>query len=1037
MSTLSDYELPLTPDQEHYLKKELLNIQLHREFNKISPTYHDITGLRRFGPPFWPFDPKKPPANKDDAIKASADLVDYYDAQFPMLRHFFTEFVMTFPFIEHYTRAHGDGLWVDKFQKFFEIWKSKQISNSNDRGELSKRKLVLQKFISFMLMLYNSSLVTLGDDIYFNKDATRNSYRKLGKVMPLELDLKEVLRQEDHFINGLAVNVCGVSQGREETKIKKITGFWSRSTTPKMSTFYQFIIQIKSNKSHDETFYVRRRYSDFVKFDHQLGRQFPGQDLPVLPSKLKISTEIEVAGVDDNDFQLSDNDSEIIPDQSLEEILGLEKKAAESVKMEGPEISTGQSSTTESFREVSVTKLPREKLRVALRGYISQLLRVSAVRNSPLFVEFVSAEKFSLPTEEELMDIEQRQKLDDLIVIQQVKFQQETVRFIGELQLTMNSLKDKVLNGSENTSIEDLDTGSGLIAVFREIGTADTIDKLSPYLRAFIDVAKIEVASTIYEILIANDNSMANLHIFKRLHMFFPYRFVATILRFTNPMQIAKKLIDLFTLQSPLTLGFGSGMSLLQMMFTGILNDDLKKLEKEIDLITEKVSSYDKKGKPLKLGTNSYALIIEKINEYLSAKDEIVIDIKETCREHNLDLPLGILMNNNGLETKINQNVLIAVVESYKSWVVFVRLNESHTDYDDNTDSAVFDKLSKSADLYVNIKAYFKSCLRKRDKDGMRELWEEPELVRLVKELISIFFEPLIKIFTKAQLYLYIPIVREFNSELIKLIDNYHNDYNSLMGKGNNVVMQFMSLLTKYQDHLYRFIHHLYISDLANPDGQVFQGLIEWFNKFVLLLNFVKKQKPELKMDLTKKVNDLLRSQKNLPEGDPRKIDKDKLIDQIIKIISDVQLKRKAYDKVLEEQSNGDGQLNEKDIFAADRKKVVTQNWQKINQNFNSIFEGEGGEAMKMTGLVGSDLDELNMEFLEDAEREKEDSIAVQLPSEQFLKVIGAKTKSEEANKSYIKSEEFEDVYDNSEILKLSDMFSEMVEKVIREIPKF
>ncbi|GMF03294.1 unnamed protein product [[Candida] boidinii] len=48
----------LSSTQEHYLKKQLVVIQLTREFNSLSPTYNDISGLRRFGPPFVSVDPR-------------------------------------------------------------------------------------------------------------------------------------------------------------------------------------------------------------------------------------------------------------------------------------------------------------------------------------------------------------------------------------------------------------------------------------------------------------------------------------------------------------------------------------------------------------------------------------------------------------------------------------------------------------------------------------------------------------------------------------------------------------------------------------------------------------------------------------------------------------------------------------------------------------------------------------------------------------------------------------------------------------------
>ncbi|GMF34446.1 unnamed protein product [[Candida] boidinii] len=55
---ISDPNRFLSSTQEHYLKKQLVVIQLTREFNSLSPNYNDISGLRRFGPPFVSIDPR-------------------------------------------------------------------------------------------------------------------------------------------------------------------------------------------------------------------------------------------------------------------------------------------------------------------------------------------------------------------------------------------------------------------------------------------------------------------------------------------------------------------------------------------------------------------------------------------------------------------------------------------------------------------------------------------------------------------------------------------------------------------------------------------------------------------------------------------------------------------------------------------------------------------------------------------------------------------------------------------------------------------
>lgn len=155
---ISDPNRFLSSTQEHYLKKQLVVIQLTREFNSLSPNYNDISGLRRFGPPFVSIDPRISSSRNFENGLPKSKQNDKYDKAFPLLRHLFKNNIQTFPFIVFHLKHITDpsDFWVKKLQIFFELWKSKKISNSNDRGKTSKRKLALFKINSLLVMFFNS-----------------------------------------------------------------------------------------------------------------------------------------------------------------------------------------------------------------------------------------------------------------------------------------------------------------------------------------------------------------------------------------------------------------------------------------------------------------------------------------------------------------------------------------------------------------------------------------------------------------------------------------------------------------------------------------------------------------------------------------------------------------------------------------------------------------------------------------------------------------------------------------------------------------
>lgn len=97
--------IKLTPIEEHYFKKSLLKNEILSEMNSMSPDYNDTSGLRRFGPPFVPADPRYLLQTSDHSMldqiyTMSEASIEVFRNQFPILRFIFENFIITFPFIK-------------------------------------------------------------------------------------------------------------------------------------------------------------------------------------------------------------------------------------------------------------------------------------------------------------------------------------------------------------------------------------------------------------------------------------------------------------------------------------------------------------------------------------------------------------------------------------------------------------------------------------------------------------------------------------------------------------------------------------------------------------------------------------------------------------------------------------------------------------------------------------------------------------------------------------------------------------------------
>ncbi|KAG7874412.1 hypothetical protein KL938_005027 [Ogataea parapolymorpha] len=871
----------LSAAEEHFLKKELINLELTEEINRLSPTYTDAYGLRRFGPPFKMYDPRSPPAMDRERLEAATNgCVAQFDAEFPLLRFMFTEYLVTFPFIKmHLERLENKNELWDRVQVFWEMWRTKKISNSNDRGELSKRKLAVHKLQSLLLTLFNSAILCRGDEEYFRTSEHRNTYKKMNKLTAGELTLDQ--REDENYVNGLLINVVGVAAAKE-MKARYFLGSIE-------SKYYNFIIRVRTQDGKE--WHVKRRYSQFAEFDRTLGKVFPGTDLPILPPKTKAKVSLSSAAETEQLAQGTD----AVDVAKLEELFmsALRRTVSEEHADEGD----------------NEHEFPRESLRVALRGYLQSLATLQPVCKSDEFLEFISANPVEL-TAEEQNDIEQRRQLDFYTVLQHYKFQQETLRAVSQLETEMEELKAVLYS-------------EGFAYIFKQLETKSTSSELSKPLRSLVQLVQIEIASTIYELFVGSDSSRETLGLVKRLHRLFPYGLVATILRFTNPMQIVKKLIDLFTFQMPV--GFGrKSRSLLQVIFAGVLNDDLKKCDRELAELHRAVL---RKGE-------KYAALLDKIDAYFAASDETVLQVKKTAQKSGLGIFPALLLNNNDLTPKLDESVLLEVLDTVK---------KSKTD--------------KNTAFFL-LHSYFKASLRRLDKVSLKELWDEPELIDLIKELLAIFFQPLIRLFKSAQIHLYIPVVQRYMNELIQLAEYFQNEHFS-----PNVVASFMGLQEKYQEAVYGFMHRLYLSDLEQQEG-LFAGFLGWFNRFVSFLRFVRDGHEELVLDL---------SSLGADEG-VRK--------EIRAIIAEIEEKRRKYEQLAQQQPQ------------TTRTQVDT-NWEKVKTKMLGLA-GDTADLERLGEYVGvssEDLMELNSAL--DAE-EPVDGIFHEMDTAAFLRAVQQVSVSDE-----------------------------------------
>ncbi|CCH40584.1 hypothetical protein BN7_117 [Wickerhamomyces ciferrii] len=887
--------MDLTPTREHYLKRELLRLQLEKEFVQ----FNDALALRKFGSPFTQLDPNEYVVKKGDGDDgAAAGDVDAAGtaaaSDFPLSRYFFNKFVLTMPFLSS-KNQNQQLFWIKKVQVFYEHFMSLQLSESMDRDEETKRRKISLKLKRIILMFYNSGIGTPNESLYYQQDkfemGQQENLSKNNKLEKLIFPSKETLQNHisnDVFINGINVNVAGVRLIKKSNK-----NFWSNlNITKNHEWVFEFIIKSKLELDESSTIIVARRYNDFKNLHHNLKKKYPGKILPNLPKKVK--SEVEIGDVqedddeeeeeDEDDINSKKNDDEIRksltnlfkdlninPSQDIESIdTSKPPKSPKSPKtpkflpskslFKSP--NKEKSNNTEPNSSPQNNKLPREKTRVSLRAYLRELLKDDEISHCDLIKEFLFKNQIFKLSKDEEIDLKIRENLDFLLLLNQIKFQSETFKKISLLKNQTLPLRLKLLE-DEN----------GLLDIFNEIKIKSHIYQLSPMLINFIDWCKINIAATIYQLFLGNDSSYEFYSQVKRFHKMLPYSIMINILKFTNPMMIMKTMLDLL-MASP----FG-GKSLLQTLFFGILNDDLKNQQKIIDELELKLINYPNLIKRLKF----FIYDVEDSN--------LLEEIKLESKQLNTDLLLTIIIT-----PKLNDLIPIdddSIGQVFESYKEYKKLKQT------NKDDVLINH--EKSELYSNLKSVFKLYIKNNDKNILKQIWSEPELTSILKDLLSMFYQPLINLFKNSHIEIAFKNFENFMNELILKIDQLNNDIYSM--DTNKIVDEIMQVLNNHQDAFYQFLHNVYLND---SDG-FFEQIINWLND---IINFLRNSKNLNTSTSDEKLNieELLNNSQN----------KSEILMELDSIINSIKLQRSIYSKKLETKTQKQNDLIEK-------------NWEKIN----------------------------------------------------------------------------------------------------------
>lgn len=280
---------------------------------------------------------------------------------------------------------------------------------------------------------------------------------------------------------------------------------------------------------------------------------------------------------------------------------------------------------------------------------------------------------------------------------------------------------------------QDIVERNGLTMLFKEIREKNTIQDLSIQYQKFAEWLRIEVAATIYHLFLAEDNSPELFAQAKRIHSLIPYTVIKNVIRIANPAAVMANILDIFVAQP-----FGA-RSLMQRIFSMTLNDGIKTYQKHIDILAPKI------GDPV---------FVDKLKQYTEADEETKLAIRQDAADRNVDLIVAILTSELLYPAVTNEQMQ----RLFNAWVAFNSAVEN-----------VDEELKQGAQLFSYLKQMFKLYTRQRDKVMMLRQIEEPVTLQLFRDLFTIFYEPLVRVYKSANVYGSVTDFAVFIDDLIQV----------------------------------------------------------------------------------------------------------------------------------------------------------------------------------------------------------------------------------------------------------------------------
>ncbi len=148
--------------------------------------------------------------------------------------------------------------------------------------------------------------------------------------------------------------------------------------------------------------------------------------------------------------------------------------------------------------------------------------------------------------------------------------------------------------------------------------------------------------------------------------------------------------------------------------------------------------------------------------------------------------------------------------------------------------------MKQGAQLFAQLKQLLKMYTRQRDKAMMLSVIEEPVTLHLFRDLFTIFYEPLVRVYKSANVCNSITDFSSFLDDMFSVLSTAQRQ--DVSADPNQTVQSFIDLCSRHQENFYKFVHEVH-----THDNGLFTQLMGWLEG---ILEFLRRGPAGGKLDM-------------------------------------------------------------------------------------------------------------------------------------------------------------------------------------------